>query len=105
MCFYYRIFTVPLFRRIVVIFIVFTVAWVIGITIALGLVCTPLRHFWEPSVPGTCVDLVAFTYFTNISNLVTDILIFLLPVPLIWRLQLPFTRRLALVGVFSIGLG
>lgn len=53
---------------------------------------------------GTCLTIVTFTYFTNISNLITDIWIFLMPVPMIWHLQLQTKKKLLLSLIFCIGL-
>lgn len=105
LAFYYRIFIIPLFRRIVLATITFIGLWVLTITVVLALQCRPIRKFWNPAVPGTCFDLVAFSYFTNITNLVTDVWIFLLPVPLIIRLHISTSRKIGLCGVFMVGLG
>ena len=53
----------------------FVVAWIVVMEVVLGLACRPIRAFWG-DVEGTCINLVAFTYFTNITNLVTDLWIF-----------------------------
>ena len=102
--FYYRIFVTPIFRRIVLATITFIILWVLTITIVLALQCRPIERFWNLNVPGTCFNLVAFSYFTNITNLVTDVWIFLLPVPLIMRLHISGGRKLGLCIVFMVGL-
>jgi hypothetical protein len=104
LAFYYRVFVLPIFRRIVIATAVFVLAWVIGITVALALVCRPIAAYWDDRIKGKCMNIVTFTYFTNISNLITDIWIFLLPIPVIWRLHLPRNKKLALVFIFSIGI-
>lgn len=102
--FYYRIFVTPLFRRIVLLSITFVALWILTITVILALQCRPIERFWDLNVKGTCFNLVAFSYFTNISNLATDIWIFLLPIPLIMRLKISGGRKLGICGVFMIGL-
>ncbi|KAF2744504.1 hypothetical protein M011DRAFT_378270, partial [Sporormia fimetaria CBS 119925] len=104
LAFYYRVFAVPLFRKIVVATAAFVIAWGIGITVTLGLVCRPIEAFWDHKIKGECLHLVEFTYFTNISNLITDVWIFLMPVPVIWHLQLQTKKKLLLCFIFSIGL-
>lgn len=104
LAFYHRVFAVPLFRKIVLATAAFIIAWGIGITVTLALVCRPIQAFWDSGVKGDCLDLVKFTYFTNISNLITDIWIFLMPVPVIWHLQLQTKKKLLLCLIFSIGL-
>lgn len=104
LAFYHRVFVIPLFRKIVLATALFVIGWGIGITATLGLVCRPIAAFWDASVQGKCLHLVEFTYFTNISNLVTDVWIFLLPIPVILRLQLQTKKKLLLCFIFSIGL-
>ena len=72
--------------------------------IGLGLQCIPIERSWDSDVDGTCINLVAFSYFTNITNLVTDIWVFLLPLPIIFGLHVNRKRKLEIAGVFAIGL-
>jgi hypothetical protein len=104
LAFYYRVFVVPVFRKVVLGTSAFIIAWGIGITVTLALACRPIEAFWDSSVTGKCVDLLTFTYFTNISNLITDIWIFLMPVPVIWHLQLQTKKKLLLCLIFCMGL-
>ncbi|KAJ4378917.1 hypothetical protein N0V86_005793 [Didymella sp. IMI 355093] len=104
LAFYWRVFVHPVFRKVVVATAAFIIAWGIGITITLFLSCRPLRAYWDRTVEGTCLAIVTFTYFTNISNLITDLWIFLMPVPMIWHLQLQTKKKLLLSLIFCIGL-
>jgi hypothetical protein len=104
LAFYHRVFVVPLFRKIVKATAAFVIAWGIGITVALALACRPIEAYWDASVEGSCLNLVHFTYFTNITNMITDIWIFLMPVPVIWHLQLQTKKKLLLCFIFSIGI-
>lgn len=104
LAFYHRVFVVPLFRKIVIATAAFVIAWGIGITVTLALACRPIEAFWDANVKGDCLELVTFTYFTNISNLITDVWIFLMPIPVIWHLQLQTKKKLLLCFIFSVGL-
>jgi hypothetical protein len=104
LAFYHRVFVVPLFRKFVLATAAFVIAWGIGITLTLALACRPIEAYWDSTVKGNCLELVTFTYFTNISNLITDIVIFLMPIPVIWQLQLQAKKKLLLSVIFSIGL-
>ncbi|KAH8716857.1 hypothetical protein GQ44DRAFT_624659 [Phaeosphaeriaceae sp. PMI808] len=105
LAFYYRVFVHPIFRTLVCATATFIVLWGIGITVTLFLACRPLRAYWDATVKGQCLQMVTFVYFTNISNLITDIWIFLMPVPMIWHLQLQTKRKLVLSLIFCLGLG
>ena len=92
--FYYRVFITPLFRKVVLASITFIALWVLTITIVLALDCRPIAKFWNPVIPGKCFNLVAFSYFTNISNLVTDLWFFFLPIPVFLRLHISLNQKL-----------
>lgn len=62
LAFYYRIFVIPLFRKLVLATAAFVVAWGIGITITLILACRPIEAFWNSNIKGVCLELVTFTY-------------------------------------------
>lgn len=101
---YYRVFVFPIFRRIVLALSALVIAWGVGITVTLLLACRPLAAYWNSRVAGQCLQMVTFTYFTNIFNLATDVIIFILPVPMIWHLQLQTKKKLMLSFIFCLGL-
>ncbi|KAF4279875.1 hypothetical protein CNMCM8689_002986 [Aspergillus fumigatus] len=101
---YYRIFATLRFRIVVLTTAVFVILWLITMEILLGLQCRPISRFWDSDVPGECLNLIKFTYFTNITNLLTDIWIFSMPLPVIFKLQMSRNRKIALSFLFSIGL-
>lgn len=75
--------------------------------VVLGLGCRPVQGWWDATVAATaqCVDKVAFTYSTNITNLLTDIWIFIMPIPIILKLQASRNKKIGLCFLFSVGLG
>lgn len=104
--FYRRIFAVPAFRLINNVFIGITVAWTLAITFALAFQCYPVHYFWdlfESEYSAYCVEVTALYLAVAISDLVLDILIFLLPVPHLWTLNMPLNRKLAVGGIFMLG--
>lgn len=66
--------------------------------------CTPVEHFWNPSVGGTCMN-PKIVYFTNAPfNILTDFVLLGFPLPILWKLQLPRRQRIGLVFLFAIGI-
>ncbi|KAI1403563.1 hypothetical protein F4819DRAFT_495264 [Hypoxylon fuscum] len=104
---YYRIFITDIFRTVVIATAVFVASWLIAMEIVLGLGCRPVQGWWDAAVAATatCVNKAAFTYSTNITNLVIDLWIFLMPMPIILRLQASFDKKIGLCFLFSFGLG
>ncbi|KAF3009242.1 hypothetical protein E8E14_009466 [Neopestalotiopsis sp. 37M] len=101
---YYRVFPVQGFRVVVTLTAVFVVLWMITMEVVLGFECRPIQAWWL-AAEGQCLNLVAFAYFTNITNLVSDMWIFAMPLPIIMKLQTNTNKRLTLCFLFSVGLG
>lgn len=72
--------------------------------LVLGFECRPLQAWWG-AVDGICLNEVAFAFFNNITNLVSDLGIFLLPIPTILGLVTGRDRKMSLCLLFSLGLG
>ncbi|KAI1260364.1 hypothetical protein F5Y18DRAFT_405736 [Xylariaceae sp. FL1019] len=104
---YYRIFITTQTRIVISFTFALVFAWLVAMEVVLGLGCQPIQGWWDASQAATakCVDKVAFTYSTNILNLVFDLWIFSMPIPLILGLNMHKGRRVALCVLFSIGLG
>lgn len=69
--------------------------------------CTPVTkafHKADPTFEGTCVDNTKFWYANAGFSIATDIIMLLLPMPLVYRLQVPWPQKVALVGVFMLGI-
>ncbi|PWY94035.1 integral membrane PTH11-like protein [Aspergillus sclerotioniger CBS 115572] len=100
---YYRIFAIPWFRKTVIDCGAFVCLWIATIEIFMGLLCRPLEAFWNASVKGHCFNSSALSYYVNTFNMVTDIVIFALPIGVIVRLRTTRSNKIALCIIFSIG--
>ncbi|KAJ5671037.1 hypothetical protein N7507_000164 [Penicillium longicatenatum] len=78
-------------------------AWFVGALASGLMVCEPLSKFWVHTTPGHCLPTI--TYFRAIAgtNLATDVLLLVLPIPIVWGLHRPTSERLALIAVFALG--
>lgn len=99
---YYRVFATSTFRSLVAA-ASFVCAWLLVMEVVLGLGCRPIQAWWD-AVPGTFVNKVSFTYFTNITNLAVDLCIFFMPIPVILGLHTPLANKVSLCLLFSVGL-
>lgn len=66
--------------------------------------CVPVAKFWNHDLPGTCLNFEAVWFFNASMNIVTDVTLLILPMPLLVQLQLPRKQKVALMGVFAIGI-
>lgn len=69
--------------------------------------CKPLQAFWDTSIAGSvCESQSVFrilSLLNTASNIATDVSFAVLPLPLIWHLQMKRKIRIYLVFVLSLG--
>ncbi|MCJ1330162.1 hypothetical protein MMC10_006845 [Thelotrema lepadinum] len=68
--------------------------------------CTPVSFFWNRAQPGTCIDvhiLEGLTYLYSSINAINDFTFGLLPVALIYNLQMDRKTKLLLIPILSMG--
>lgn len=65
--------------------------------------CTPVEKAFNKTIPGHCIDNGQFWYANAGFSIATDIVIYLIPMPLVYRLQIPWVQRAALMVVFAMG--
>ncbi|KAI4677987.1 uncharacterized protein J4E84_008934 [Alternaria hordeiaustralica] len=105
--FYLRFFTLKEHRIWVWICMGLVVAYWLGSMLATFLLCTPLEANWNPLLAKKyCPDHKHSTAFvaTGIFNMITDLIIILLPIPFIRKLQMTRGAKIGLVAIFAIGL-
>ncbi|PYI04564.1 hypothetical protein BO78DRAFT_471214 [Aspergillus sclerotiicarbonarius CBS 121057] len=64
--------------------------------------CTPISAFWTKR--GTCFDFALFALGYAVVNIITDLAIWLMPIPIIWKIQMPMHQKIALSLIFALGL-
>lgn len=65
--------------------------------------CRPAKKFWNPWIEGSCIDGVKTYAFASAFNATFDLLILILPQPIIWSLQMTLKKKIALSAVFLVG--
>lgn len=85
----------------------FTHCLVIGCFAAMGFVtiflCNPVEKQWQPSIPGRCHSIIDSWLSSAILSVVIDLILLLLPLPMLWRLQMKRSRRILIMAVFACG--
>ncbi|KAH7460535.1 hypothetical protein FOMA001_g19472 [Fusarium oxysporum f. sp. matthiolae] len=100
---YRRVFAIPILQQLTFYGLVIMVAWTITIVFLNTLICVPVAKFWNSTLPGHCTDPLTVWYVMAGYNLVTDITVFCMPLPVIGSLSLPRKQKIMLLGIFSIG--
>lgn len=65
--------------------------------------CKPVRFNWDKSVDGKCTGEHTAYLVPGIMNLAIDTFIVALPLPVVFRLQMTWSRRISVAAMFSLG--
>ncbi|KAJ5892209.1 uncharacterized protein N7473_008437 [Penicillium subrubescens] len=79
------------------------ILWAVSIWVAAALNCIPIPKFWDRSIEGACIDPDKFYYGTQIPNIVSDVIILLMPQGVVWSLPVAKSQKLLLSCVFMVG--
>ncbi|KAK6530326.1 hypothetical protein TWF694_003683 [Orbilia ellipsospora] len=84
-----------------------TIGLVAAYTIAIEFVymfeCPKPSMSWSVTFPTGCMNLSVLYYTSASVNILTDIIILLLPIPILFTLKIQSRKRIALIGIFFIG--
>lgn len=104
---YGRLFTTPQFRRYLYAMGIFVGLLWGTFQITNTFQCAPIHYFWtqwglNPG-KGTCIDTIRYYRYQAMPNILSDIILLILPLSEIWKLQLPRNQKTALSGIFLLG--
>lgn len=76
-----------------------------GIFFSLVFACKPIAASWDPLLfpIGVCINRGAIYIATAVIGVVTDVILIAIPIPTIWRLQMPRKQKIGLTVIFGIG--
>ncbi|KAJ5589448.1 hypothetical protein N7537_012126 [Penicillium hordei] len=81
--------------------------WSIGSMIAALCACEPISYFWREIIDTTSgSNRYNFYYYyvgNAAANVVTDVLILLFPVPVVWSLQMRTSQKIGVCGILLLG--
>ncbi|KAL4955291.1 hypothetical protein BDW69DRAFT_121600 [Aspergillus filifer] len=100
---YKRVFSTTHMRMVCYILIGFLAIWGTWTFISAWLNCVPVAKFWNDSLEGYCLNKKALWFSNSGIHIFTDILLLLFPMPVLSKLQLPWRQKVALMGVFALG--
>ena len=66
--------------------------------------CTPVQKAWIPSIHGVCTNANLNLIVTGTINVLSDILILILPIWTIWHLRISVEKKLSVSSVFAAGI-
>lgn len=102
--FYLRIFTTKPYRiTAYVLGGIITANGIAGVVTSL-VSCMPLEARWNPSLPGArCIPIDPYWRWISFANILTDIIMLGLPLPVIWNLHTSRNLKFGLTFIFLTG--
>lgn len=102
---YASVFTTRKFRLAKDVVLMCCLIWCIAMTAVSAVQCVPLRDAWNPLrlTQSRCILFGLFTLFEELTNVVLNIVVLLLPIFVIRKLQLPARQRWILSLLFLLG--
>lgn len=74
------------------------------ITLMLFFHCTPVPKAFDVTITdGSCIDVAILFIATAVSNIVTDVMLFILPIPMVVKLRMGVGQKVGAIIVFGIG--
>ncbi|KAF4628948.1 hypothetical protein G7Y89_g9200 [Cudoniella acicularis] len=83
---------------------IFNILLYISIVIMEIFQCTPREKIWNPLVEGACVNVEASFIFTASANLISDLVLLLVPVYLLLQLNMSLKRKIGVGAIFASGI-
>ncbi|KAI1503076.1 hypothetical protein F5X99DRAFT_426419 [Biscogniauxia marginata] len=100
---YYRVLTIKKMQTVLIIAMIVIGLWGLSQVLLAIFLCNPIAGFWDTSLNAKCIPTPFEWYINATGNIVTDIIIFILPMPVLGHLNLPKAQRVLLIGIFSLG--
>ncbi|RAL07151.1 uncharacterized protein BO97DRAFT_326969, partial [Aspergillus homomorphus CBS 101889] len=65
--------------------------------------CIPLESFWNPQIHGRCFDMNSWFRYARVINILSDIVLLVLPLPHVYHLQSPTRLKIGVLVTFLTG--
>jgi hypothetical protein len=78
----------------------------LALVMALIFACSPIQKGWDTSIPrgvGSCINRPGVYLGTAVTNTLSDVVLILIPIRVVWGLQMRLVQKLGVVAMFCIG--
>jgi hypothetical protein len=80
------------------------VAYTTGIFFSLIFACDPIERSFDITITtGSCINSAALYIATAAANITSDVILFVLPIPMVVKLQVPLKQKIGLMFIFGVG--
>lgn len=72
--------------------------------LTIALLCRPINVNWNRTITGTCGNLRKTEFASAGFNMGIDLLVVLLPMPVVWKLQMSKEKKFGVTAAFTLGM-
>ncbi|KAL3455725.1 hypothetical protein BJX64DRAFT_281876 [Aspergillus heterothallicus] len=104
---YLRLFPSKTLRLTVFIALAITLSWGTATFLAQLFSCAPINYFWEKwdgEHEGHCTSHNALLLAHAIMNIVMDVVVIAIPMPILWTLHMSFEKKVGMCVMFAVGI-
>lgn len=102
--FYLRVFVGDRFRLVTKIITGFVGVYTCANILLLFLICRPFAANYDTTIDGDCGDQPTAFISIGAYNIISDVVILCLPIPMVWRLHAKKEMKVGLTIIFLVGL-
>jgi len=101
---YLRLFHIHRWFRVTT-YVLLVVIWMWGISESLVAIfqCKPVTLQWNKKLDGTCINQLEYYRYVRVPNVIHDLVMLVLPLPVVWKLRIAIRQKIALMSVFLFG--
>ena len=101
--FYRRVFSTPQFRKWIYGVGSLVISWLLINNLVAAFQCTPVQKLWKQKLPGHCINPLTFVQGMQVTNIILDAVILVLPISAVLRLQMSRVKKISVMGIFLLG--
>ena len=99
-----RIFVEKRYRIVTWVLAAIIAATPFAVSLATVFQCSPVRYAWDKlTLRGTCIDVAKLYIYCGLPNVITDVAMLLLPIPMIVKLHTDQSQKFGISLVFFLG--
>jgi hypothetical protein len=92
------------FRRVCYATMVLALCYFVSVIVETLAMCKPVQFNWDKTIKGHCIKNAPTAYIVAaVSNLLIDVIIVAMPVPVLWSLRMKTKKKIGIVAIFSLG--
>lgn len=104
LCFYYRLSALTWLKRTSLGLNIIQIAYSTALVLALFFACQPLSKVFSATVTeGSCINRTSVYICIAALNIASDVVLLIMPIPVVWALQMPRMQRVGVLVVFLLG--